>query len=363
MSKIEWTGQTWNPITGCSVISPGCTNCYAMSEAFRLEHYLKVPQYAGTTQEVNGKRVWTGKMNLAETALEKPLQRQKPTMYFVNSMSDLFHEDVPDDWIDHIFAVMALCPQHTFQVLTKRSARMREYLGSDQSNFQSWLSMAIVDEGLGHPRPIWPLPNLWLGVSTENQEQANARIPDLLATPAAIRFVSVEPMLGPVDLTDLCNGHYFMDALRGFEWHDNPDGVPSFRSIPPGPHPRLGEPAAHLNWVICGGESARGKQRARPMHPEWARSLRDRCTDANVPFFFKQWGDWAPCRHELDDYGRWRGQGRKPHMELVEGRKECGYYCSDEHGHVDHMSAVMKLVGKKRAGNHLDGRQHLEMPS
>ncbi len=242
MTKIEWTERTWNPIVGCSPASLGCTNCYAMKMAARLEAMsdakhaliggasgLGLSQYTGLTQTSKAGPVWTGKVAIVDDyALTAPMRRKKPTTYFVNSMGDLFHESVTDEMIDKIFAVMALCPQHVFQILTKRAARMRAYFegpwqgvnpiwarvadatfefapqGKLPSNFHG-TERAIGPNGIpefGWRRflNIGPLPNVWLGVSCEDQERADERIPDLLATPAAVRFVSCEPLLGPIDL-------------------------------------------------------------------------------------------------------------------------------------------------------------------
>lgn len=274
MTKIQWTEATWNPIVGCSVVSPGCcTNCYAMLfAAQRLDGNPKTPHYAGTTKRVNGHAVWTGKVALApDSKLLEPLRRKKPTTYFVNSMGDLFHEDVPDAWIDRVFAVMALCPQHTFQVLTKRAARMREYCSSD-ATFGRVMSLvndigrdAVKITLTHHDDDMrgFRLPNIWLGVSCEDQTRADARIPDLLATPAAVRFVSAEPLLGPVDFRKWM----IVGPEGGLDYAFSRSQL--------------------LHWVIVGGES--GKD-ARPMHPDWARSIRDQCRAAGVPFFFKQHG-------------------------------------------------------------------------
>lgn len=187
MSNIEWTEKTWNPIVGCSVVSPGCTNCYAMKMAARLEKMLPPERrgdnvlpnhYSALTQPSKAGPVWTGRINRApEHILLEPLRRKKPTMYFVNSMSDLFHESVPDEWIDRIFAVMALSPRHTFQVLTKRSARMRRYFQIDHNHdYQDRIDAEVVELSphLREPKPItWPLSNVWLGASAEDQKRAD----------------------------------------------------------------------------------------------------------------------------------------------------------------------------------------------
>jgi protein gp37 len=321
-SKIEWTEATWNPIVGCSIVSPGCTNCYAMKMAGRTEA-MGISRYDGTTKQVNGNTVWTGKLARApEATLLAPLKRKKPTTYFVNSMGDLFHEDCPDEWIDQVFAVMALTPQHTYQVLTKRAARMREYLGcahqrvADRAMEDAPVGLDIRKSGLTFaPKSTpavyfehWPLPNVWLGVSTERQKEANERIPHLLQTPAAIRFISAEPLLGAIDLMEIeIGGDLSWNALGG--------------------RGRKGG----LDWVIVGGESGPD---ARPMHPDWARWLRDQCAGAGVPFFFKQWGEHAPSRTSA------------PPTE------------SDVNRLGDHPVRV----GKKAAGRILDGTLHDGMP-
>jgi len=364
MSKIEWTGETWNPIVGCSIVSPGCTNCYAMRMAARMEaigdaavkagRTVPGPHYAGTTKWVNGKPVWTGKVALApDHILTLPLRRRTPTTYFVNSMSDLFHESVPDEWINRVFAVMALCPQHTFQVLTKRSARMRAYCASASTcvrvldaMFDMADAAAREAKRAGHPRPWeerpgkvpflddpdahWPLSNVWLGVSAEDQRRADERIPDLLATPAAVRFVSAEPLLG---------------AIRLNEWMAA-ENTRRLVGAKPG-----------LSWIIVGGESGPG---ARPMHPDWARSIRDQCQHAGVAFFFKQWGAWEAALDRDKDDPDWRldynsadyeHRGRSAWLNLGGG--------SGFHGERFH---VMRNVGKARAGRLLDGREWNEMP-
>lgn len=267
MSKIQWTEQTWNPIVGCSIVSPGCTNCYAMKMAARIETMGTAPHYIGTTKKVNGNAVWTGKLARAPTkAFLAPLRRGTPTMYFVNSMSDLFHEDCPEEWIADVFNIMAATPHHTYQVLTKRADRMQHIMAGPKPHH-------LWSPNLWHCRT---LPNVWLGVSTERQKEADERIPLLLQTPAAVRFISAEPLLGPIDLTDHCNGHYFFDTLRGTRWHDDPDGQNLTEKFSPS-----------LDWVIVGGESGPG---ARRMEVDWALSLINQCKSADVRCFMKQIG-------------------------------------------------------------------------
>lgn len=259
-TRIEWTDATWGPVTGCTKVSSGCDNCYAESIATR---------FAGTKAYPDGFAV-----TLRPERLDQPLRWKRPRRIFVNSMSDLFHADVPDEYIARVWAVMALAPHHTFQVLTKRHGRMRSLLSSVR-----WEDLLI---GTG----MWPIDhdpakppsNVWLGVSVEDQKTADLRIPALLETPAAVRWLSCEPLLGKVDLRGLMQcfhcktGHMFGPCGR--HGRPLPYGVLSKR---------------HIDWVVVGGESG---PRARPMHPDWARSLRDQCAAAGVPLVFKQWGEY-----------------------------------------------------------------------
>ncbi len=355
-TAIEWTDKVWNPIAGCSVLTPGCTNCYAMKMAARLEA-MGQPTYAGLTRSTKAGPVWTGTVRAApEATLLKPLYWKKPKRIFVNSMSDLFHDGVADETIDRVFAVMALAPQHTFMVLTKRSARMRQYLSKCKDSIVEHLRAA-------EPAPSretfdrawrgWPLPNVWLGVSVEDHARADERIPDLLATPAAVRFISAEPLLGPVDLTRLVQtGPTREDGEReGFDallgeykiWGggigDAEDGWMA-RTLP------------RLDWVIAGGESGPD---ARPMHPDWARSLRDQCAAASVPFFFKQWGEYSPA--ELVE----AGADGEPWRKSPDGTRT---WSLGEWGKPrEQLPAVSsRRVGKKAAGDLLDGVRHHAWP-
>lgn len=307
-SKIEWTERTWNPIVGCSLKSPGCINCYAERQAHRLASNPATPHYAGTTKMSKRGPVFTGKVAMApESTLLEPLRRKKPTTYFVNSMGDLFHESIPDEWIDRVFDVMARSPRHTFQILTKRAERMRDYS-------EDWL-----------------LPNVWLGVSAERQQEADERIPLLLQTPAAIRFVSAEPLIGQIMLRNITGKHPTSEP-----WHDH------FDALHPQAFPRI-------DWVIVGGESGHN---ARPMHPEWARSLRDQCEEAGVAFFFKQWGTYSPCPP--------RATLPLPEPLIVGGKP----VPLDGTGILTIRDAnLMYKVGKKRAGRLLDGVEHNGMPT
>ena len=331
MSKIEWTDVTWNPIVGCTRVSEGCRHCYAERMAKRLQA-MGNKNYADTVDK-HGR--WTGKVNLVPDALEKPLHWRKPRRIFVCSMSDLFHESVPDKFIAAIFSIMLQAQTHTFQVLTKRPKRMHE-----------WISRCGDKDGLGWithdatpPKKAfcgtgiivgnddnWPLPNVHLGVSVENQAMANERIPWLLQAPAAVHWISLEPMLGPVDLWDLIT--------------DRDD---------------MGDRVPIIDGVVVGGESGPG---ARPMHPDWVRSVRDQCQEAGVAFFFKQWGEWFPkldwafptMRYE------WGTLDVDGNLYLTTPRNSCQ---GDE---SETREYVMIRVGKKAAGRVLDGRTWDEWP-
>lgn len=296
-TKIEWTGKTWNPIrarnkaTGelgwyCEHISEGCRNCYAEK--------MNVNTYFG-----NGlpyKRAWLDDLDLFldKKILEQPLRWRKPTKIFPCSMTDLFGRFVKDEWLDKIHHVMWRASQHTFQLLTKRADRMRDYMRSPNTPNQK------------------PLPNVWLGVSVEDQKTADERIPLLLETPAAVRWISAEPLLGPINLFNAACGYDkqgYRKPLLTNTW---------------------------LDWVVVGGESG---PKARPMHPDWARSLRDQCVSAGVPFFFKQWGNWTEELF-IDTHD----------VIPIERR-----WAFDD-------NVTMVRVGKKAAGRLLDGKEWSQSP-
>lgn len=307
-SKIEWTNATWNPVTGCTKVSAGCRGCYAERHARRFW----------------GDRKFTD-VQTHNDRLDQPLRWKKPRMIFVNSMSDLFHESVPYEFINKVFQTMYDAKQHTFQILTKRPVRMFNFVSSS-----AYLSNA-------------PLENVWLGVSCENQETTDERIPVLLQTPAAVRFISAEPLIGKIDLKMPNGRHDFVGRLdRVCEICNFPDRHPFHKQV--------------VDWVIAGGESG---PHARPCHPHWIRSLRDQCKNSGVPFFFKQWGEWKPIHHA--GHTNW---------------------CTDEYGETTIMSAdgaqwddgiqpptnvwstvwEIQRIGKTKAGNTLDGIQHKEFP-
>lgn len=327
MNNIGWCDCTINPVVGCSKCSPGCRSCYAERFAARL---ARNPQTAIKYRDVvdeNGK--WTGKISEPSWSCFAKLPKA-PRRVFVGSMTDLFHPQIPFYLLDRIFLVFLHCPQHTFLVLTKRPERAAEYFPRGGE----WITdtSLITGEVTRYP---FPIPNLWLGVTVCNQEEADAKIPVLLQIPAAKRFISIEPMLGPVNIEKFLRGSYECGLSCGKRM--------SFRDLPEmrctkcgfvGPDdetwgdgdcavcPECGQDGCcgaieaicpdcghymvrdhpdtpYIDWVICGGETGPD---SRPMHPEWARSLRDQCQSAGVPFYFKGWGGWIPC-----DNGTYQG--------------------------------------------------------
>lgn len=433
-TSIEWArhpvtgrGASWNPVlvrrrdTGklgyhCEHASPGCINCY--SETFNRRG---LPNRGTGLSFKPGHR---GEVEIIchEPALLQPLRWRQPRGIFVCSMTDLFGEFVPDEIIDKVFAVAALCPQHIFMVLTKRAARMRDYFrgdplarvksaieshgnnvpGDDMEDFEFFAGMGwtartegcrpecrvpcclvwnedgtktiaaqLFDGSASRPAgkcygkirwdgPVaWPLPNAWIGVSVEDQRRADERIPDLLATPAAIRFVSAEPLLGPLDL-----------------YGGDPD--PRLGGVKAGPGLSLGQwwapgdgpkapPRPGVDWVIAGGESGPG---ARPMLRAWARSLHDQCAAAGIPFFFKQWGEWIDADEWLDhieagpsqlflDGVRWSPP--RP-LNFADVAHLAGFTNRKRFEHQSDGTTMIR-VGKSAAGRMLDGREYNEMPS
>jgi protein gp37 len=283
-SNIEWTESTWNPVTGCTKVSQGCRNCYALRDW---------PRLSANPQTVYFGRAFTD-VQCHDDRLGQPLEWKKPRRIFVNSMSDLFHAAVPDGFIAGVFSTMMLADQHTYQILTKRPERMRAFL---------------------HSREWAPPAHIQIGVSCEDQMTWEERVPELLAIPAAVKFVSLEPLLGQID-------------ARGRTSKDQQISIP----------PASDWPLAGLQWVIVGGESGPA---ARPMSPAWARWLRDQCEIARVPFFFKQWGEWvAPDQMPESERG------------TVVRAREC---------RVDGLQLLR--AGKKRAGRMLDGRTHDGYPA
>jgi len=236
-TKIEWCDETWNPVVGCKAVSPGCDHCYAAREASgRLKG---IPVYAGLAAD----GVFTGEVRCLPERLDQPLHWRKPRRVFVNSMSDLFHPAVPERFISSVFDVMGDANWHTYQILTKRPQRMA-------ADLKVWHSRWDEADSTDAMNGWFPEPHVWLGTSIES-DRWTWRADYLRKTPAAVRFLSCEPLIGPLPSLDLTD----------------------------------------IDWVIVGGESG---PNARPMHPDWARDIRDRCIEAGIPFLFKQWGAWAP---------------------------------------------------------------------
>lgn len=359
---IEWTDATWNPVTGCAKVSQGCRNCYALRDWPRMAAAQHTVYYGREFTDVQCHR----------ERLEQPIRWRRPRMIFVNSMSDLFHESVPDEFIDSVFAVMAIAEQHTFQVLTKRPERMQRYMSTLQARSQEIAQAAMnvlngkywsdgdgMWDCVAHRIDAGPLPNVWLGVSVEDQATADERIPHLLQTSAAVRWISAEPLLGPVDLS----GEYLAKKLGGRY-----------------PFPSLADEHRTklidlLDWVVVGGESGR---KARPMHPAWARMLRDQCKAAGVQFLFKQWGEWKPISEMADEEcdalyrsNRVAKEGEDQRvLDDIYGRTcrvettaigyggECGFDVAYRNNGMQ-----MFQVGKKAAGRLLDGAGHDCYPS
>jgi protein gp37 len=346
-SKIEWTDATWNPVRGCARVSDGCKNCYAERVAARFSGAGQ--PYEGLVRKTSQGPKWTGDVKLATAALRTPLSWAKPRRVFVNSMSDLFHESVSFDFIASVFAVMSVTTRHTYQILTKRPARMLEFFQwieegkgvFDDDAISSRLPKDIPwvphhhntrRGGYDNCGPGYPYENVWIGVSVEDQRTAEERIPLLLRTPAAVRWISAEPLLGPIDLTIL--------ELPS-EYNITPTVPGRINALTTHDDDRYFQSPSALDWVVVGGESGHG---ARPMHPRWARSLREQCAVASVPFFFKQWGEWAPGSNWPDD------------VAIPSGEK-----CSFDDPALDDNGSVWR-VGKKAAGRELDGRTHDDYP-
>lgn len=341
-TAISWTDKTWNPLTGCTRVSAGCDHCYA----FQLHDTRHVAWKRGRMPNAAPQYHQPfSRVQLFPERLTQPLRWRKPARIFVNSMSDLFHEAVPDEFIARVFAVMALARQHTFQVLTKRPERMAHLL-----NLEAWRAVVwATRENIGRLNwvdwdssiePGWPPPNVHLGTSIEDQTAADERIPWLLRTPAAVRFLSAEPLLGAINLNrwmgsleccSVCEEP--KDRTKDAPGNETALGWPrcvNLRCVAYGEGVASAAYRRMIHWVICGGESG---PHARPMHPEWVRSLRDQCVEAGVKFHFKQWGEWAPPRWAI----------------------------LDKHLPFDPY-LFMNIEGKRRAGRELDGRTWDEFP-
>ena len=360
-SKIEWTDRTWNPITGCDKVSQGCKFCYAEVIANRFSRVGIIPNSEIEYSTADAPKSEKFTVLLHPDRLDQPLRWRKPSMVFVNSMSDLFHESVPVSYIAKVYAIAFMSPQHKFQILTKRPERALHILTAD-----NFIELVWKYANQLHDKYIKPLEqaiylneeicfdNVWLGVSVEDQKTADERIPILLQIPAAVRWLSVEPMLGGVDISKWlmpkkdCEFYVnhpteeevkegVTDCLR----YENSSGKCKSGYCP------LGY-CNNIDWVVCGGESGHG---ARPMHPDWARKLRDDCISAGVPFFFKQWGEWCPEQQSEftltdishNDVAFWSKQEQKKVHLWVDG-------------------LISYKLGKHKSGRLLDGVEYNEYP-
>lgn len=383
-TKIEWTqgpdgskGETWNFIKGCSRDNAECDHCYAMHQVHRKMHasdvgLTKIRPKGSARPGVD----WTGKITVLHERLGLPLRWKRPRRIFVNSMSDLFHPGVPFEVIAAALGVMAATPRHIYQILTKRPERALEFFswlaaGAPEGREVERCVGLAEDTGVDFKDRIvvgtWPLPNVHLGVSAGRQETADEKIPLLLQCPAAVHWVSAGPLIGPVDFTEIPanlppskpgeSWDYF-NALTG-QGVDSQSGERSGSIFP------------RISWVVVEGESGRS---ARPMHPDWARSIRDQCVEAGTAYFFKQWGAYAPWVTEEwythgDDEKRahtWVSpDGRWGHCWLVDDDGSWSNHTGDPP--IDELGraavAVMSRIGKKAAGRVLDGRTWDEMPA
>jgi len=324
----------------------------------RAAHRFSGPgkPYEGLTKLGKKGPVWNGVVRLVPEQLDKPLRWKKPRNIFVNSMSDLFHPSLSNEDIAAVFGVMAAAPQHTFQVLTKRLVRMLAWFEWATGDGRGRVAAAAMERVSMHgrhcirvagPAPAWPLPNVMLGASIEDQPAADERIPLLLQTPAAVRFVSMEPLLSAVDLP----GVWPMCNAETKAQHDEECGGGMFCE------------EVALDWVICGGESG---PRARPMHPDWARSIRDQCVAAGVPFLFKGWGRWSP---PIAGTGFGTGAA-KCELVLNTGKRYAFPFKSKASEHrptneeyLTMLPRHLAAIGKKAAGRELDGRTWDGMPT
>jgi protein gp37 len=310
-TRIEWAEKSWNPIRGCSHMSIGCDNCYAERIAARFsgpgQPFEGAVKMLGETPRFPR---WTGELQFLEEKLWEPFSG-KGKRIFVCSMSDLFHRKVPFAFIEKVWAVMLLNPQHTFLVLTKRPDRMCQFLNEPEQNILDRIHEMTRRRRIAsnhYPPAKFQPPHIWLGTSVENQNRANFRVPWLLQCPAATRWLSCEPLLGPIDLN---------------------------QAIPTGTCPE-GPSLSQIHWIVCGGEFGPG---ARPMYSKWATGLRDQCVEAGIKFFFKQWGAWMSVEK----------------TPLIPD-------ASPKYWHWPNGQTVSARVTKKQAGRLLDGREWNEYP-
>jgi protein gp37 len=349
---IEWSDATWNVVTGCTKVSPGCAHCYIdRSPPFRIA----------------GRKFEGGNIPLVfhEDRLEKPLKWKRPRMIFVNSLSDLFHEDISDEFIARVFTTMAAAPQHTFQILTKRPERMRDVvrgLAWEMPGDGSRGEATVYASHYGIPAT--PLPNVWLGVTIENA-RFTGRADVLRETPAAVRFISAEPLLSSL-FAGPKTDEYGMVACDACERLTKPEILADLCEARSTPGCAMGRPPldlTNIDWVIAGGES--GGRGVRPMRLEWAREIRDACLDTETAFFFKQWGSWEPLIGHVNREDAERLYTLLPGgLEPWNGHRHGSITKWDEPAVDGHGNPIFRFagVGGKSGGKLLDGREWCEMP-
>ena len=334
-TKIEWCDMSWNPVTGCSKVSSGCKYCYAesMSRRFWNEKVIVgMGENAGDNHPVTRRRLFTDVI-FHPDKLEQPLLVKKPKKIFVNSMSDLFHEKVDFNHILEVFKIIHLCKWHTFIILTKRPERMLDFFEWMQETIETQGLEMLADFQIHHG-----FENVWLGTSIEDQKTAQDRVPALLKTPAKVHFVSCEPLLGMIDLCEIrMPDNRMLGNMLSNDFYNT-----------------------KIDWVICGGESG---MNARPMHPFWVTQIHKDCKCANVPFFFKGWGEWIPAHtddfynrkfEKIDNWGTLIVSGNFYEKATITSGHQ---FSPDE----EYATTVFK-VGKKAAGNRLEGTEWIQFP-
>lgn len=354
-SKIEWTEDTWNPTAGCSLVTKECRNCYAMHMAHRIVAMdtKASRKYEGTVRKLeNGDVRWTGQINFREEWLLKPLQQKRGTVYFVDSMSDLFHEEQSVEHIAMVWAIMLMCQRHTFQVLTKRAERMQQILSSEDfighlyvqyQDLRAKYCKTAPELTRDQIRSLMPAANVWIGVSV-GIAAATPRVGHLLRTPAAVRFISAEPLIEDTGLVNVLQQSVYVPWI-GMEVNKHE--------------------VRKVDWVIVGGESG---PNARVMHPDWVRAIQEACERLDITFFFKQWGTWLPWEPTAQPpfWLSQTGVEEDAHKlfpddwDSAEGLRKwniCLEFAISWEGEV-----AFQNVGKKKSGNKLDGEQYLQMP-
>lgn len=329
-TKIEWAEKSWNPIAGCTKCSPGCLNCYAERMAKRL-YWMGMARPSTLPEYMNFEKGWlNGHIDFLEHRLKQPLHWRKPSRIFVCSMSDLFHEKVPFEFIDKVHAAMIMAIRrgryHTYLILTKRIKRMLKYYSSNRRPQLFDILEKDYDEFIGFFGINWPFPVLHLSVSISNQPEADEKIPILLQIHAAVRGLIIEPMLGSINIDKWIWGNKCPDPQCGDSTWDH--------------YCQLGEQLLH--WVVVGGESGPG---ARPMHPDWVRNIRDQCIAAGVPFYFKQWGEWLPV------------------SQMTKEQKEVNKLSWWPNRVTDIRGERFLRFTKKKAGCILDGKEWKQLPA